>query len=595
MYGTSPLGAPITGTGLALNFGTYAVAGTYSVVATTDATGCAAGMTGTASVVVNPLPTQFVMTGGGNYCPGTSGVHVGLSGSTAGVDYKLYRGTTLVAGPVSASGGSLDFGLFNVAGTYTAVAVNPSTTCTSNMLGSVVVGVNPLPAPYNVVGGGNYCSGTGGLHVGLSSSAPGITYELLLAGVPTSVTMTGTGAPIDFGLQTAPGVYTVLATNPTTGCTNLMTASATITMGTTVTPTVTVATGTGDTICAGNLANFTAIATNEGTGPAYQWTINGTNVGSGATYSYVPADGDVVGVVLTSSAVCATPSMVSGSIVMRVLPMLMPSVNVTTAQGSIVCRGTIVDFTATPTNGGATPSYTWLKNNTPVGTTSTFSYLPANGDVIKCVLSTSYMCPLIPSATSAAVTMEVDAPVTPIVSIIVSPGTALSAGENVTFTALITNAVPLPSYQWAVNGVDVAGETMPVFSTSSLNNLDIVTCKVTSGGGCPGLSGTGAITVTVVGVGVRQVNASNMDVKLTPNPNNGLFTVKGNIGTVGNEEVSLELINMLGQVVYSSKAVTHNGDLNETIRLSDKVANGMYILNLRSENGNKVFHVIIEQ
>ena len=59
--------------------------------------------------------------------------------------------------------------------------------------------------------------------------------------------------------------------------------------------------------CEGLLVDFTAIPTNGGADPIYQWIVNGNNVGGNSiNYSYIPSSGDVVSVVLTSSLVCAT-------------------------------------------------------------------------------------------------------------------------------------------------------------------------------------------------------------------------------------------------------------------------------------------------
>jgi len=52
---------------------------------------------------------------------------------------------------------------------------------------------------------------------------------------------------------------------------------------------------------------------------------------------------------------------------------------------------------------------------------------------------------------------------------------------------------------------------------------------------------------------------------------------------------------MLGQLVYKSIARTQSGKISERIILHNSLANGMYILNLRSSNENKVFHFAIEQ
>src|SRR2546427_12985968 len=46
-------------------------------------------LTGSAIVTVNPVPGDFVVTGGGAYCAGGAGVAVELSGSESGVNYQL--------------------------------------------------------------------------------------------------------------------------------------------------------------------------------------------------------------------------------------------------------------------------------------------------------------------------------------------------------------------------------------------------------------------------------------------------------------------------------------------------------------------------
>lgn len=181
-------------------------------------------------------PTAYTVTGGGNYCAGGVGLHVGLSNSDIGIDYQLYLGGLPLGTAIAGTGAAIDFGLQTAAGVYTVVATNTVVLCTNNMTGSVTITIDPLPAIFTVTGGGAYCAGGGGLPVGIGGSSVGISYQLYIGGVPTGSPLAGTGSPLSFGSQTAAGVYTVVATNTTTGCTSNMSGSATITINPTPSP-----------------------------------------------------------------------------------------------------------------------------------------------------------------------------------------------------------------------------------------------------------------------------------------------------------------------------------------------------------------------
>ena len=95
--GGTNIGTPVSGTGVALNFGLQTAAGTYGVIATNTSSGCTATMTGSTTVSINPLPAAFAVVGGGSFCSGGTGVNVGLSGSGTGISYQLQRGGVNVA------------------------------------------------------------------------------------------------------------------------------------------------------------------------------------------------------------------------------------------------------------------------------------------------------------------------------------------------------------------------------------------------------------------------------------------------------------------------------------------------------------------
>jgi len=93
---------------------------------------------------------------------------------------------------------------------------------------------------------------------------------------------------------------------------------------------------------------------------------------------------------------------------------------------------------------------------------------------------------------------------------------------------------------------------------------------------------------------VASVSAEN-NVMVYPNPNKGVFTVKGTLATAEDQDLAVEVTDMLGQVVYRGKVAAREGKLDEQISLTGNLANGMYMLNLHCGAEVKVFHFVIGQ
>ncbi|MBL7809319.1 MAG: hypothetical protein JNN28_15985, partial [Saprospiraceae bacterium] len=90
----------------------------------------------TATVLVNPSPAVFVVTGGGVVCTTDQvGVPVGLSGSQINVNYQLLRNGNPVGAPVAGTGAALNFGSPVMPGNYTVLATHVQGGCTAQMNG----------------------------------------------------------------------------------------------------------------------------------------------------------------------------------------------------------------------------------------------------------------------------------------------------------------------------------------------------------------------------------------------------------------------------------------------------------------------------
>jgi len=103
--------------------------------------------------------------------------------------------------------------------------------------------------------------------------------------------------------------------------------------------------------------------------------------------------------------------------------VVVPSISITSTTNNI-CVGTSVTFTASPTNGGAGPSYQWKKNGVNIGTNSTTytSSSLSNNDIISCVMTSNASCANPTAATSNSITNSVYS---------LSVGGTVSSSQNV--------------------------------------------------------------------------------------------------------------------------------------------------------------------
>lgn len=349
-------------------------------------------------------------------------------------------------------------------------------------------------------------------------------------------------------------LYRCVVTN---ACGSINSNSGILSVTTTVTPSVSISSSDADnTICEGTNVTFTAIQTNGGSTPSYQWKLNGGNVGTNSTtYSNSSLiSTDVVSCVMTANNTCQTTNTTtSNSISTTVNPNLTPTVSIAITDGSNpTCSGNNVTFTATPTDGGSSPTYQWKLNGGNVGTNSTtFSNNSlVNNDVISCVMTANNVCQTSATANSNDITMTVSTTVEPHVDIAITSGNNPScAGDGVTFTATPTNGGATPSYQWKVNGGNV-GTNSTTYSSTTLTNGDVVSCVITSSSSCasPITGGSNNITMTInpnvnpsVSIGSSDADntiCSGASVTFTATPTNGGTTPSyqwklngGNVGT----------------------------------------------------------------
>jgi len=125
-----------------------------------------------------------------------------------------------------------------------------------------------------------------------------------------------------------------------------------------------------DTVCAGNPLTVVTVPVNGGTGPVFQWFKNKTLIPGATSLTYqttTAATGDKFFCRMTASNVCTTPvTLFTDTITVTVLPKTpAPAVSIGSSPAKPL-PGNAVTFTATATNGGASPAYQWQRNGTDV-------------------------------------------------------------------------------------------------------------------------------------------------------------------------------------------------------------------------------------
>ena len=471
--------ATVSGTGAAISFGMITAAGTYNVQAVNAATGCSRSMTGTAVVQVNSLPVVQTMTGGGSYCTGENGLHVGLSGSQSDISYQLYRDGAATGTAVAGTGSGLDFGILSAAGSYSVRATNVTTGCVRDMSGAATISINALPVVQNITGGGSYCAGGTGVSVGLSASEAGVSYRLYRGAIAVGVAA-GTGSGISFGSYTAAGTYTVNAVNTATGCKRDMSGAATISIN--ALPVAQTVTG-GGSYCADGTGVTIGLGSSQ-SGVSYQLYQGGTAIGgavagTGSAVSFgMQAAAGTYSVLATGTGACSRA--MSGTATVSITPNVIPEVTMALSTGTTVCAGTAVTYTATGINGGSTPAYEWSVNGLTSGTGTSLAYSPADGDVVSVQLTGSAAC-AVPAMVSTFVTMEVSPAVTPVVNITADHSGAICRGTTVTYMATGENGGATPAYSWLRNGIL---QTTGVTYTVAPNDGDEVVCVLNSSAAC---------------------------------------------------------------------------------------------------------------
>ena len=222
----------------------------------------------------------------------------------------------------------------------------------------------------------------------------------------------------------------------------------------------------------------------------YTAPSGGTKIGSGTPFNPVGVASS--GLVETNTpgtttyyAECSTSPGCRTVTDFIITPSLPASVSIAAVPSGAICAGTSVKFTATPTNGGVTPTYQWKKGGVVIPSETSATYTSttlADNDKITVEMTSNAVCASGNPATSNEITVSI----TPTVGIPVftlgTTSTRYQILESVPYTATATNSTGIT---YSLDATSIAGG-------NSISALGVVTYS-------PTWSGPSTITATAAG------------------------------------------------------------------------------------------------
>ena len=207
-------------------------------------------------------------------------------------------------------------------------------------------------------------------------------------------------------------------------------------------------------VCDGDTLSFSAVWTGGGALPGLDWRVNGVSAGVSSPDFITNSlnNGDVIDLVLTSSAFCALPvTDTSNTVVALIDPLLAPTAFILANPPGTFCDGQIITYNSAITFGGTNPSFNWLLNESSLGITtdSLVSSSFLDGDTLQLVMTSSERCLQYNPAFSNQIIIDRLPPLAPVIT----ATEVVCDGEEALLSVQVTGGTGGPYYfEWS-NGL----------------------------------------------------------------------------------------------------------------------------------------------
>lgn len=296
-------------------------------------------------------------------------------------------------------------------------------------------------------------------------------------------------------------------------------------------------------ICAGQSVPLNATG-----GTNYSWSpITGLDNANIANPNATPTATTQYTVTVTQGACTATD----------VVNITVNTISVNAGSDISVCAGGSVQLTA---SSAGNISYSWLPST---GLSNPFIANPTASPSS----TTSYQV-----VASDGICTANDIVIVTVNPIPAAPGITQNGSDLLSTTAA--------SYQWYNNGLIVNGATSQVFTPTTNGSY---TVEIVDANGCSSIS----LPFNFLTVSTNEFVMD--DLKIYPNPNNGIFTISGSLSSKG--IITIDLVNLLGEKIGEIYEGGNVSNLNKQVDLSN-YSNGVYFVRLTTENGSIMNKII---
>ncbi len=308
---------------------------------------------------------------------------------------------------------------------------------------------------------------------------------------------------------------------------------------------------------------------------SYTWTITGTGwSGSSTTDSiYITAGTGSAVLKVTVNNPCGSSIADSITITANASPITVSPGTIT--YDSALCQGTIVWFKTTPISG--ITDYVWtIVAGTGWAGTSTVDSIPLFVGSTSLTLTVAGVngCGAGPAAARPNMVPR------PIYTSNFSINNA-SPVQGQQITATYTGNAPInATYNWtyplgtATPGGTVQGPQHIYWTTIGQRHVSLTVYD----SGCTSIINTHSLTVGLSGI--HELKATALNIQVYPNPSDGNFYL--DFKDVKHEELTIELIDLLGQVVYHEAVLPPLSSFTKTIHVGTLPA-GIYWLNIKGQ------------